>query len=55
MRMNKGKCVTNYFAVLAALIALVIYLVRGPKYALGALLVAGALYAGFVWFITASM
>jgi hypothetical protein len=46
---------TVAYAAAAVLICLVVYRVGGPAYALGALLLLGALYAGSVWLITASM
>ncbi len=46
---------TIYYAVIAVLILLAVFLVRGLKYALGALLVLVALYAAFAWWATVSM
>lgn len=43
------------FAPIAVLIILVAYWARGPRYALGALLMLAGLYAAFVWLATASM
>ncbi len=46
---------TIIYAAIALLILLVVYWARGPKYALGTLLVLGALYVAFVVWASASM
>ncbi len=43
------------YAAIAVLVLLVVYLARGPRYAVGALLVMVTLYAAFAWLATASM
>ncbi len=49
------KRMSIIYAAIAVLILLVIYLARGPRYALGALIVMVILYAAFAWLATASM
>ncbi len=49
------KRVSIFYAAIAVLILLAVYLVRGPRYALGTLLVLVTLYAAFVWLVSASM
>lgn len=46
---------TAIYAAVAALILPVVYWARGRRYVLAALLVLAALYAAFVWLVTASM
>ncbi len=46
---------TIVYAVISVLVLAAVYWARGPRYALGTLLVLGALYVAFVSWATASM